>query len=366
MEWMQNSETENVDNIAHTEQAGEDFSRGTVDKNASDIAIDFVQLGQLLESARIKAGMTKEQVIEQLRIKGTVLDAIEKGNIAAMSLPKAFLRAFLREYCALLSAENVWREYDRIITDEAFEVKNTYSTFNEHKNEHKFYSVSISSKKNRAFFISFLLIIILLAIYFVYQLRRDIASQIISPAEIVMGLNPLDKMKSEDTKVIEQKDNFESEDDDSKPTDDIHQVDNESIPQSSDDNAQTVDENASKKLPTDSASFKWLDQEQQNRNISAKPASSTVTQKTSVVPKRKEVVVVKALNVLWIRVTTPNRRIFQGLMKKGEVKNFDVESVPVIIRYGKGNKALVTWNGVESLVSHEATPITVKYTLESR
>ena len=362
MEWMQNSET---DNVVQDELAGENFSEDSAIKNVHDVAKDFVQLGLLLESARNKVGMTKEQVIEQLRIKEAVLDAIERGDIASLSLPKAFLRAFLREYCVLLGVENVWREYDRITADEAMEVKKTFPTFDEHKGEHKFYSVSISSKKNRAFFISFLLIVILLAIYFVYQLRGDIASQIISPAEIVMGLNPLDKVESEDPKVVEQKDNAESENDENKPADNNYQVNNESMPQSSDDNVQALDENASKKLPTAPASFKWLDQEQQNGNISAKP-TPPISQKPSVAPKGKEVVVVKALNVLWIRVTTPNRRIFQGLMKKGEVKSFDVESVPVIIRYGKGNKALVTWNGVESLVSNEASPITVKYTLEAR
>ncbi len=363
MKKVRNSET---DNASKTKLVRENFSKNTADKNSCNVSDDFIQLGQLLASARNKAGMTKEQVIEQLRIKNDVLDAIERGDIASVSLPKAFLRAFMREYCAFLGAENVWREYDRITANKAMEVKKTFPTFDEHKGEHKFYSVNISSKKSRAFFISFLLIVILLAIYFVYQLRGDIASQIISPAEIVMGLNPLDKVESEDPKVVEQKDNVESEDDESNPSDENHHVDNESAPQSSDDNAQAVDGNASKKLPTDSASFNWLDQEQQEGSISAKPVSPPAPQTTSLSPKRKEVVVVKALNVLWIRVTTPHRRIFQGLMKKGEVKSFDVESVPVIIRYGKGNKALVTWNGVESLVSHEASPITVKYTLEAR
>lgn len=340
-----------------------------------NVANDFAQLGQLLVLARNKSNFTKEQIIEKLKIKEANLDAIEAGNVDVLfaAMPMPFLRGFLREYCALLEAENLWCEYDRITSCVTGKTKKSYQPFNDVHEKHGFYRVNTTSKKNRIFFISFLLLIILLSIYFVYQLRDDIASQVISPSEIVMGLNPLDKVDSGEDKgdfnEDKQNNNFEA----NEAREEANQpraasVDDAVSPSDGVQSRNEALDNTEKKLPTNPASFGWLDTDSKTAPTEGRinKIDTDTTHAPTLPPKNKREITVKAVNVLWIRVTTPNRRIFQGLMKKGEVKSFEVEGAPITIRYGKGNKALVTWNGVESFVSKDAKPIDVTYTLETR
>ncbi|MDO4218859.1 MAG: helix-turn-helix domain-containing protein [Synergistaceae bacterium] len=344
---------------------------------------NFVQLGQLLVSARDKANITREQIIEKLKIKEEILEAIESGDIETLTaIPRPFLRGFLREYCDLVGAKNLWREYD-LKTKTRFKLpkaKLSPLVFDDSQ-ERGLYSVTTASKKNRFFVITFLIVVILLTIYFIYQLRGDIASQFISPAEVVMGLNPLDKVESEDDKNSPKEETtneglLEKNEAEGKSTggapqptekDDVQSTPSDSSQQAKADDSDNTD-NVDRKLPTDATSFGWLDKnnKQESEPTIKQPKPPVVDGELNLPPKAKRTITIKAVNVIWIRVTTANRRIFQGLMKKGEVRKFEVESVPVIIRYGKGNKALVTWNGVENLVSNTPKPITVKYTLDAR
>ena len=323
-----------------------------------DTKSDFVQLGALLASARKKSGLSKEQVARKLKIKEANLTAIESGDLASITMPLPFLRGFLREYCNLLGAENIWREYDRITATSSNKKSNIAKSSDAQVKKYGIYNVDVATPRSRIFLITFLILTALIVAFFAYQMRSDIASQAISPENIVMGLNPFDKIQSEEEDKTATKDivppNEDSESE-NKKTKEERKTAGETKEQTE------PQENQKKSLPTDPASFGWLDKKEQEKEI-AKP----LAEKPDLPPTEKRTITIKAVNVLWVRVSTPNRRIFQGLMKKGEVKTYEVGAIPLIVRYGKGNKALVTWDGVEKLVSDEPKPITVKYTTEAR
>ena len=328
-----------------------------------DTKSDFVQLGGLLASARKKSGLTKDEIAKKLKIKEANLDAIENGDMDSITMPLPFLRGFLREYCNLLGAENIWREYDRITANSTNRKPKVVKEIANRQEEYGLYNVDITTPRSRILFITFLLLVAILVAFFAYQLRSDIASQALSPENIVMGLNPFDKIQSEEEEKTVTEDVIPQDEDSMSEN---QEPDDETKTAVEKEAQEPSQENQKKSLPTDPASFAWLDKKGQTQNKEKEIAKPLPSKKTNLPPTEKRTITIKAVNVLWVRVATPNRRIFQGLMKKGEVKTYEVGAIPLIVRYGKGNKALVTWDGTEKLVSDEPEPITVKYTTESR
>ena len=86
------------------------------------------ELGRKLKELREAQGITLEHASDATKIQKKYISAIEEGRLD--ELPKGpYCRSFLRQYCAFLTAPDMWAKYDPLtrggnVTLEDFKASN--------------------------------------------------------------------------------------------------------------------------------------------------------------------------------------------------------------------------------------------------
>lgn len=275
--------------------------------------IQIKELGFRLRNIREAQGLSIADISNATKIQKHYLAAIEEGNLE--HLPKGpYVRSFVRQYCDYLSAQDIWKSYDAVTKKQ--KVKTAPVPAGDEKN----YSDSHEVFKPRSFLWLYLLIALSLgaAAWITWQYRGEITTSATNPIE--GGTTGTSKQTGQNEPAA---------------------------PLSADKRGLSVSgDAASMDVPAD---LSWMDGQQQQTGTAAKlnvkdqgQADGASKQSTSL----KTVRLTAENAYVWTKITQGAKLLFEGTMKPGEYKEFEVgPDLPVRVRIGKPGSASILWEG---------------------
>lgn len=273
--------------------------------------IQIRELGSRLKSIRAAQGLSISDISNVTKIQKHYLSAIEEGNLDL--LPKGpYVRSFIRQYCDHLSASDIWNSYDAITK------KQKAATLQIPSSDEANYGDFRKIFKPRSFV--WLYIVILLSLgtagWITWQYRGDITTVATSPID---G-GTAGKLREPNPE---------------KPA----------VPLSADKALTNVTglsgDVTSKDEQTD---LSWMDGAQQQ------PGSKTEEPKlqngvTGQAALRSLKVTAENASV-WAKISQGETILYQGTMKSGEYKEYEVTSgLPIRVRLGNPGKTSIIWEG---------------------
>lgn len=275
--------------------------------------IQIKELGSRLKSIREAQGLSIADVSNVTKIQKHYLSAIEDGDLD--HLPKGpYVRSFVRQYCDHLSAPDIWKSYD-VITKRQKATAPLITAGDETN-----YSDSPKIFKPRSFLWLYLLIALSLgaAGWITWQYRGDIKTSATSPID-GGTTGTVREQKPEEQQVPLSAD--------------------EAVPPASGDVV-------SKDGQTD---LSWMDGKQPMQvTDSAEAAKVTAPQtgasKQAAGPRSLKVTAESAY--VWMKISRGDKILFEGTMKPGEFKEYEVSSgLPIRVRIGKPGSTSILWEG---------------------
>lgn len=279
----------------------------------------FVNLGAKLKKLREAQGISISDVANHTKIQQHFIASIEEGKLD--KLPKGpYLRGFLRQYCAYLSADDLWKTYDVLTKEQKVQFRNSLT-----KEEQVGYTAKPRIFKPTPIALIYIIVILslLAASFITWQFRSSMSF-------IPIGKEETFSVQSEDMQA----------------------------------SVISVDESV---ISSDVAvDLGWMD---------GKPLSSTLVSVSADLEPVNQLSVAKVNElkiiptaVVWIRVSQANEILFQGLIKPGEDKTFTViEEAPLRLKSGKPGKTSLDWQGkhIESMGDNRV-PIVRFYWFDGR
>lgn len=318
-------------------------SQNTVPRD--DSAEQFIKLGQKLKSIREAQKLEIGEISQQTKIQKHYLNAIEEGRLE--SLPKGpFARSFVKQYCEILCAQDIWNSYDTLT-----KVQRTVAPILE-TIEEKSYSETPTVFKSRSFLWVYILIALSVgaAAWITWQYRGDLSNVAANP------INGGTSTAPEGSGVAEPP----------KPQD---------IVVSSEVKTPSVSADAlpSVVLPVSadtSVDLGWMDGKPLKPKTPPAPAVVLSPDNASAAaqPVQSQTVLAGGIKIvptgiIWIKASIKGKELFQGIIKPGEEKTFEVsQEAPLRIRYGNPGKSSVIWQGGQTNpVSSGSSPVTRYY-----
>ena len=273
--------------------------------------IQIKELGSRLKNIREAQGLSISDISDVTKIQKHYLSAIEEGNLDL--LPKGpYVRSFVRQYCDHLSAQDIWNSYD-VITK-----KQKALTLQIPVSEETSYSDSRKVFKPTSFLWLYLLIAISLgaAGWITWQYRGDITTAATSPIDGGTAGAVREPTPEEPTAPLST--------DKTLSTDIL--VSGDAV---------------SKDEQTD---LSWMD------GVQKQPGSKTEEPKVQMAVS--EQTALRSLKVtaegahVWAKISQGKTVLYQGTMKPGEYKEYEVtSSQPIRVRLGNPSKTSVIWEG---------------------
>ena len=269
--------------------------------------IQIKELGSRLKSIREAQGLSIADVSNVTKIQKHYLAAIEEGDLD--HLPKGpYVRSFIRQYCDHLSAPDIWKSYD-VITKRQKAAEPPISAGDETN-----YSDSPKIFKPRSFLWLYLLIVLSLgaAGWITWQYRGDIKTSATSPI-------------------------------DGGTTGTVREQQPEA-PLSADQAVPPVSgDTVSKDEQTD---LSWMDGKQPQPAAEAAKAPETQAGVTKQAAGPRSVKVTAENAYVWTKISQGEKILFEGTMKPGEFKEYEVSSgLPIRVRIGKPGSTSILWEG---------------------
>ena len=282
---------------------------------------EFVKLGSKLKTLREAQKLAIAQISDQTKIQRQYIKSIEDGKLE--TLPKGpYTRSFLRQYCTYLRAEDLWRAYDALTSDQKVKIPKY-----EVKEENSFQTTSPKVFKHRSTWWIYALVAVSLvaAAYLTWNYRSDMSSVATNP--MGGGTAPVANAPTSD----------------------------EQPP------APTVSDAAAKNAST-SVDLGWMDGKAPQPKAAPAPAPVSGDQPKPAALQSNELKIVP-LGVVWVKVSQGNTVFFQGIMQVSEDKVYTVsEEEPLRIRFGNPAKSAVEWQGKTSgPLGKDKKPITRYY-----
>lgn len=272
--------------------------------------IQIKELGTRLKSIREAQGLSIADVSDVTKIQKHYLAAIEEGDLD--HLPKGpYVRSFVRQYCDHLSAPDIWKSYD-VITKKQKAAAPPAPAGDETN-----YSDSRKVFKPRSFVWLYLLIALSLgaAGWITWQYRGDIKTSATSPID-----------GGTTGTAREQK------------------PEEQEVPLSADEAVLPVSGDvASKDGQTD---LSWMDGKQPQPVTAAAtvPEPQSEAEKKAAAPRSIKVTAENAY--VWMKISRGDKILYEGTMKPGEFKEYEVSSGPPIrVRIGKPGSTSILWEG---------------------
>lgn len=274
------------------------------------------ELGRKLKELREAQGITLEHASDATKIQKKYISAIEEGRLD--ELPKGpYCRSFLRQYCAFLTAPDMWAKYDPLtrggnVTLEDFKASN----------EEPDMAVTPGVFRRSPRFWIYLLVVVSLAAAFWVTLRYrgEISTSATTPLE--GGTAPI---------VREQQEKRAASADVSP------------------DVAQPLSADAAAPASVD---LSWMDGKQPAPKPAQPAAASAPAQQKPAAPAQAKPAAKAPLLTLtaradsWLRISEGGKVLYQGIMKPGEKKEFRVNaSAPLRVRCGNPAATDAAWSG---------------------
>ena len=280
------------------------------------------ELGRKLKELREAQGITLEHASDATKIQKKYISAIEEGRLD--ELPKGpYCRSFLRQYCAFLTAPDMWAKYDPLtrggnVTLEDFKASN----------EEPDMAVTPGVFRRSPRFWIYLLVVVSLAAAFWVTLRYrgEISTSATTPLE--GGTAPI---------VREQQEKRAASADVSSGTSQALSAD-AAAPASVDlswmDGKQPAPKPAQPAAETQAVADAAARQKPAVPAQAAKPAAKT------------PLLTLTARADSWLRISEGGKVLYQGIMKPGEKKEFRVNaSAPLRVRCGNPAATNAAWFG---------------------
>lgn len=279
----------------------------------------FVSLGAKLKKLREAQGISISDVANHTKIQQHFIASMEKGKLD--SLPKGpYLRGFLRQYCAYLSADDLWKTYDVLTKDQKVQFVTSSA-----KEEQVGYSAKPRIFKPTP--VAFIYIIVILSLLAAGLITWQFRSS--------MSFAPIGQEK-------------------------IFSVQSEDIQTSA------ISADNSVRSGDAAVDLGWMDGNPLSSTLATASADSEPNSPLSLT-KEPELKIIPTA-IVWIRVSQSNETLFQGLIKPGEEKTFTVtEKAPLGLKSGKPGKTSLVWQGknIESMGDNKV-PIVRFYWFDGR
>ena len=275
------------------------------------IRIQIKELGARLKSIREAQGLSVADISNSTKIQKHYLAAIEEGNLDF--LPRGpYVRSFIRQYCDYLSAQDIWKSYDSITKKQ----KAAEPPLPE--GEESGYSDTRKVFKPKSFLWLYLLIAISLgsAGWITWQYRGDITTAATSPIEGGTSAASTDA-------GTEVKD----------------------VPVSGDRKAAVLSGDVISQ--DEQVDLSWMDGEQPVKRPPAGTLTDLPGAETAASQSGSRSVKVTAENAhVWVKISRGNTVLYEGTMKPGEYKEFEVgKDMPIRVRLGNPGRASIIWQG---------------------
>ncbi len=271
------------------------------------IRVQIKELGSRLRSLREAQGLSIADVSDSTKIQKHYLTAIEEGDLGL--LPKGpYVRSFVKQYCEYLSAGDLWKSYDALT---AKQKKAGQAII---PKEDKHYSDSRQVFRTKSFIWLYLLIALSLAAagWITWQYRGEIAGVATSPIDGGTTVSVTEHHPDENA--------------------DVSSADVAPAPAAAVSGDQEVD-------------LSWMDGKQPQPADGAALKNADQAKKTAE-GQPKSVKVAAESAYVWTKVSRGNKVLFEGTMKPGEYREFDVtEDLPLRVRMGKPGNTSIEWEG---------------------
>lgn len=281
------------------------------------------ELGSQLKELREAQGITLEHASEATKIQKKYIAAIEEGELASM--PKGpYCRSFLRQYCALLNAPDMWGKYDPLTKSASA----APSELKVHRNEPDMSVTPGVFRRSPRFWIYLLVAASLAAaVWVTLRYRGEISLSATSPLR--GGTAPI---------VREQQERSDSPSDEGQ----------EPATQASSDAAAPA-----------SVDLSWMD----GKPPASQTAAQEQTQSAAPAPQNEPVLTLTVRANSWMRISIGQNVLYEGTMKPGEKKEFRVDGpTPLRLRCGKPSATDAAWFGSSpKALGGGSNPVTLYY-----
>ncbi len=297
-----------------------------------DKKTQLIDLGSKLKSLREAQGLAIEDISQKTKINKRYLTAIEEGRLEA--LPTGlYVRSFLRQYCEYLSAEDIWNIYDNLTKDQ----KITSDVIKARESKQN-YSGAPKVFRPRSYLWLYFLVIISLgaAAWITWQYRGDLSSVATSPND--GGTAPITAAKEASVSGVAQ------------------------VPAASGDAAPVAAKSADTAASVD---LSWMDGGAVTDKTAMKNIDPAQQKPTAAGSKMLRII---PSGIVWVKVSQGTTVFFEGILKQGEVKEYDVgDNTPIRVRFGNPGKTAVQWQGKETApVAGGSKPVTKYYWPDGR
>jgi cytoskeleton protein RodZ len=302
----------------------------TRDNSPESKKAQFIELGSKLKSLREAQGLLIDDIAQKTKINKRYLTAIEEGRIEA--LPSGlYVRSFLRQYCEYLSAEDIWHIYDSLTKD----MKITQSSIIKAGTAEQSYGGTPEVFKPKSYVWLYVIVAISIgaAVWLTWHYRGDFMRVSTNPND--GGTAPMASLKKETVPAPSSQ----------TPV--------------SPDAAVSLDATAS-------VDVSWMDGGVVTDSQSGGKTAAAVQKKTG--EAASAVLKITSSGVVWIKVSQGTSVFFEGLMKQGEAREYEVKGdTPIRVRFGNPAKTTVRWQDKEGPPSQAAgKPLTRYYWPDGR
>ncbi len=296
--------------------------------------ISVVQIGAELRELREKREITIEQVSAITKIRCDYLDAIEQGKLE--QLPAGFYRRnFVREYCDLLGAAQLWQAYGQIFEEEKDQKRaGTAKAVNEQGEIQLVRHKEVTPDNGKAIIVA-AGVILVAAVVFGFLTR---------------GVNVKGKISQLDggtATIIEQK---KAEEEKAK------QIAEEKARKLAEERAKAEESEHEAELAVQAAA------ETQKAAENNEPQAETVSEDIPQKLAKNELYIHAPEKPVKIIVKQQQNVIYDGEIKQGKSMKFKVEgNIPLRVRYENPNKTEVTYGGIEFKPLHPSSKVRSRY-----
>ncbi|MCR5334940.1 MAG: DUF4115 domain-containing protein [Synergistes sp.] len=303
-----------------------EFGAAQTENNENSVQEAAAELGDKLRKLREAQGLTFEDVRAAIKIQKKYIEAIEEGRTEI--IPKGpFCRSFIKQYCEYLKADDLWARYDPLLKS----INSTKSASNGEEIVRSGVERETAYRRRpllRIFIFAVMLLSIAAAAWVTLRYRGEIAKDATTPLDGGTAAVIEDASKDVSAEILPSLDKAPAS-------------------------------------PGSSIDLGWMDGKEpaakasDNAEQQGLPAAQPAGQGSAAVPE----LTVRADGVIWIKFSTGNKVLFEGLMKKDEVRSFSPDGTePLRVRYGNPAKTLISWGGgAEARAGTAAKPMTKYY-----
>lgn len=292
------------------------------------------EFGSLLKQLREAQILTIEQVSEQTHIRPFILEAIEDGELDALS-GLVYSHSFVKSYCEFLCADDLWLKYESTFREHAFPNVHLSSQIESQK-QYTPPARAVFRKTSLAWVYMLLLFSVFVAGYLLWKQKLELTSH---PLKSPENITSSDVRAS--VPVAPSADAMMLSTDRSLDSKDKNLQQNTKNVKSGDISADVL-----RSLSLDEVKpqdIGWMDGLSYDKH--SKKGMSTDAEKR---PDLEGLLLLNATERVWVGVYQGKQTLFSGFLDKGEKKEFFLKK-RTRLRIGNPSYVRLLWEGVEKI-----------------